>query len=118
MHLDNNSIKDKISNIGKKIGQTLFQAGQKAIIDPLTPIEIQSLGLKAAQYVARSSNPLETLARLSQDFPKYAKSISAIELDKDFEEEIMENQASFLRSGLNAVWLNGKGLEFSQVDPF
>lgn len=111
-------LKDKISNIGKKIGQTLFQAGQKATIDPLTPAEIQTLGLKAAQYVAKSSNPLEALTRLSQDFPKYAKSVSAIELDKDFEQEIMDNQASFLRGGSNAVWLNGKGLEFHQVDPF
>jgi UDP-glucose:glycoprotein glucosyltransferase len=84
----------------------------------LTPAEIQSLGLKAAQYVAKSSNPLETLARLSQDFPKYAKSISNIELDKDFEEEILSNQMTFVRSGMNALWLNGKGLEYSQVDPF
>lgn len=84
----------------------------------MTPNEIQTLGLKAAQYIAKSSAPLETLTRLSQDFPKYAKSISAIELDKDFEQEIMENQASFLRGGSNAVWLNGKGLDFNQVDPF
>jgi UDP-glucose:glycoprotein glucosyltransferase len=58
------------------------------------------------------------LTQLSQDFPKYAKSISAIELDRAFEEEVLENQASFLRAGLNAMWLNGKGLEFSQIDPF
>ncbi|KAG2196556.1 hypothetical protein INT47_010395 [Mucor saturninus] len=115
---DESSIKDKISNIGKKIGQTLFQTGQKATINPLTPTEIQTLGIKAAQYVAKSSNPLETLTRLSQDFPKYAKSLSDVELDRDFEQEISENQASFLRGGSNAVWLNGKGLDFNQVDPF
>lgn len=104
--------------MGKKIGQTLFQAGQKAKVEPLTSTEIQSLGLKAAQYISKSSNPLETMARLSQDFPKYAKSISDITLDKEFEEEILNNQMSYVRSGMNAIWLNGKGLENSQVDPF
>ncbi|KAI9244442.1 UDP-glucose:glycoprotein glucosyltransferase-domain-containing protein [Helicostylum pulchrum] len=112
------SIKDKLSGFGKKISQSLFHADQKATIDPLTPAEIKSLGLKAAQYVARSSNPLETLTKLSQDFPKYAKSVSEVELDAEFEQESINNQMSFLRSGLNAVWLNGKGLDYSQVDPF
>lgn len=112
------SIKDRISNIGKKVGQSLFHSGLKAAIEPLTPAEIQKLGLKAAQYIAKSAHPLETLTQLSQDFPKYAKSITAIELNHDFEEEVLDNQASFLRAGLNAIWLNGKGLEYSQVDPF
>lgn len=74
--------------------------------------------MKAAQYVAKSSHPLETLTKLSQDFPKYAKSISEVELSRDFEQEIAKNQMSYLRQGLNAVWLNGKALEFNQVDPF
>lgn len=112
------SIKDKLSGFGKKISQSLFHADQKATIDPLTPVEIKLLSLKAAQYVARSSKPLETLTKLSQDFPKYAKSVSEIELDAEFEQEITNNQMSFLRSGLNAVWLNGKGLDYSQIDPF
>lgn len=96
----------------------MFQTDQKPTIESLTSTEIHSLGLKAAQYVATSTNPLETLSRLSQDFPKYAKSISALDLDVKFKEEILDNQASFVRSGMNAIWLNGKGLEHSQTDPF
>ncbi|RCI03876.1 hypothetical protein CU098_007561 [Rhizopus stolonifer] len=112
------SIKEKLSKMGRKIGQSLFHTNQKAKIDPLTPAEIQKLGLKAAQYVAKSTNPLETLTQLSQDFPKYAKSVSEVELDVAFEKEVIENQHSLLRAGLNAIWLNGKGLEYSQINPF
>lgn len=56
--------------------------------------------------------------QLVQDFPKYAKSISELDVDIELEEEILDNQHSFLRAGMSAVWLNGKGLEFSQLDPF
>ncbi|KAI8366128.1 UDP-glucose:glycoprotein glucosyltransferase-domain-containing protein [Blakeslea trispora] len=111
-------LKNKWSNMGKKIGQTLFQMDKKAKIEPLTPAEIKKLGTKAAQFVATSAHPLETLIDLAQDFPRYAKSISQVQLNSEFEQEIMENQQSFLRAGLNAVWLNGRGLEFDQIDPF
>ncbi|CEP14268.1 hypothetical protein [Parasitella parasitica] len=112
------SIKDKISNMGKKFGQSLFQATQNEAIEPVTPSEIHRLGFKAAQYVSKSSNPLTTLNQLVQDFPKYAKSVSELDIDTAFEEEILDNQLNFLRAGMSAVWLNGKGLEFSQMDPF
>ena len=112
------SFKEKVSNMGKKMGQSLFHTEQKSTIDPVTPKEMHDIGLKAAQYIAKSSNPLETMTRLSQDFPKYAKSIAAITLEKKFKEKIMVNQRSFLRAGMNAMWLNGKGLELSQIDPF
>ncbi|KAI8639247.1 UDP-glucose:glycoprotein glucosyltransferase-domain-containing protein [Parasitella parasitica] len=111
-------IKDKISNAGKKFGQSLFQATQKEAIEPVTPSEIHRLGFKAAQYVSKSNNPLATLNQLVQDFPKYAKSVSELDIDTRFEEEILGNQHNFLRAGMSAVWLNGKGLEFSQLDPF
>ncbi|KAL9537626.1 hypothetical protein MBANPS3_011610 [Mucor bainieri] len=112
------NIKDKIANMGKKLGQSLFQATQKETIEPVTPGEIHRLSFKAAQYISKSSNPLATLNQLVQDFPKYAKSVSELDVDIELEEEILDNQLNFLRSGMSAVWLNGKGLEFSQMDPF
>ena len=111
-------LKDKVSSMGKKIGQALFQTDKKAKMEPLTAAEIQSLGLKAAQFVATSTDPLQTLTQLAQDFPRYAKSISQVHLKPELEQEIQENQQSLLRAGLNAVWLNGRGLEFNQIDPF
>ncbi|KAI7903194.1 UDP-glucose:glycoprotein glucosyltransferase-domain-containing protein [Cokeromyces recurvatus] len=112
------TIKNKVLNMGKKFEQSLFHTTQKATISPLTPSEIHKLGFKAAQFVAKSSKPLETLNQLIQDFPKYAKSISDIELDTQFEKELLDNQLEVLRAGMNAVWLNGRGLEYSQLDPF
>lgn len=113
-----NQIKDKVANIGKKIGHSLFQTKDEPTIEPLTPSEIYQLDYKAAQFLANSNKPLETFVQLLQDFPKYAKSISQVEINRPFEEELMDNQGSFLRAGMNAVWLNGKGLEHSQLDPF
>ncbi|CAO0792615.1 unnamed protein product [Mucor circinelloides] len=112
------NIKDKITNMGKKLGQSLFHATQKETIEPVTPGEIHRLSFKAAQYISKSSNPLATLNQLVQDFPKYAKSVSELDVDIELEEEILDNQLNFLRNGMSAVWLNGKGLEFSQMDPF
>lgn len=104
--------------MGKKLGQSLFQSEEKPKIEPLTSNEIFKLDYKAAQFLANSNKPLETFVQLLQDFPKYAKSISQVDINPKFEEELVENQASFLRAGMNAVWLNGKGLEYSQLDPF
>mgnify|MGYP001220039734 CR=1 FL=1 len=104
--------------MGKKLGQSLFHATQKETIEPVTPGEIHRLSFKAAQYISKSSNPLATLNQLVQDFPKYAKSVSELDVDIELEEEILDNQLNFLRNGMSAVWLNGKGLEFSQMDPF
>jgi UDP-glucose:glycoprotein glucosyltransferase len=112
------NIKDKVVNMGKKLGQSLFQSEEKPKIEPLTSNEIFKLDYKAAQFLANSNKPLETFVQLLQDFPKYAKSISQVDINPKFEEELVENQASFLRAGMNAVWLNGKGLEYSQLDPF
>ncbi|KAI8968326.1 UDP-glucose:glycoprotein glucosyltransferase-domain-containing protein [Mycotypha africana] len=115
------SMKDKMAHVGKKIAKSassLFESGQLETIEPVTPVEIHRLSFKAAQYVARSNKPLEILTELLNDFPKYAKSLSEIDLDESFAEEIIDNQLHFLRAGMNAIWLNGKGLEFNQVDPF
>ncbi|KAG1175838.1 hypothetical protein G6F70_003865 [Rhizopus microsporus] len=111
-------LKEKLLNFGKKLNHALFDTTEEANIQPLTPSEISQLGLKAAQYIAKSNNTLETMSLLAQDFPKYAKSISMIELDKEFENEVLENQYSSVQGGLNAVWINGKALELRQVDPF
>lgn len=111
-------MKEKLLNFGKKLNHALFDTTEEASIQPLTPSEISQLGLKAAQYIAKSNNPLEIMSLLAQDFPKYAKSISMVELDKEFENEVLENQYSSVQGGLNAVWINGKALELRQVDPF
>ncbi|KAI9283208.1 UDP-glucose:glycoprotein glucosyltransferase-domain-containing protein [Sporodiniella umbellata] len=112
------TIKEKLTTFEKKIGRVLFNTPGKAAIEPLSSSDIETLGLKSAQYIAKSNNPLETMVYLSQDFPKYAKSISEIELDDDFVQEITTNQQMSFREGSNAIWINGKALEMNQMDPF
>ncbi|CAO3699789.1 unnamed protein product [Rhizopus stolonifer] len=111
-------IKEKISSFGKKLNHVLFDASEKATIEPLISSEIETLGLKAAQYIAKASDPLETMSHLAQDFPKYAKSISDIVLDEEFKQEVLKNHQMSFQGGSSAVWINGKALEMSQVDPF
>ncbi|KAL0092862.1 glycosyltransferase family 24 protein [Phycomyces blakesleeanus] len=107
----------KVSSFGRKVGHNLFETS-KTTIAPLTPEEIEKLGLKAAQFIITAENPFEALIHLSQDFPKYAKSISQIEMDDERVHEFKENQASMIRGGTNAIWFNGQSVEVEQVDPF
>jgi UDP-glucose:glycoprotein glucosyltransferase len=97
-----------------KFGPVLF-FGTKELFYLLWDLDI---GLKASQYIAISENPLLTMEQLSQDFPKYAKRISKIDVNSVFEEEITENQMGSLQGGMSAVWINGKPLEDNQIDPF
>ncbi|KAI8978045.1 UDP-glucose:glycoprotein glucosyltransferase-domain-containing protein [Pilobolus umbonatus] len=112
------SSKNTKDKADKKSGQSLFSSGEEAKIEPLTPKEIETIGLKAAQYVAASEDPLLTMTQLTQDFPKYAKDLSAIELDESFKKEILENQKASIEPGMNAVWFNGRVIDESKVDPF
>ncbi|KAI8384821.1 UDP-glucose:glycoprotein glucosyltransferase-domain-containing protein [Radiomyces spectabilis] len=109
------SIKSTLTGFGKKISQRLFEE-TKPTIEPLTPKEIRDLALKATQFVALSENPLSSLTQLSQDFPKYAQSISQIELEEKFRS--VNDPESPLHPGLNAMWLNGLEVDMDKVDPF
>lgn len=84
-------------------------------IDHVWTIE---LGLKAAQFVQNAKDPMSALVQLSQDFPRYAKSVSRLTLQKPLVEEVIHNQRLLTESGLNAFWLNGRPIEPEDLDPF
>lgn len=84
-------------------------------IDHVRTIE---LGLKAAQFVQNAKDPMSALVQLSQDFPRYAKSVSRLTLQKPLVEEVIHNQRLLTESGLNAFWLNGRPIEPEDLDPF
>jgi UDP-glucose:glycoprotein glucosyltransferase len=76
------------------------------------------IGVQAAQLIADSPNALNTLKRLSQDFPKYAASISRRVVTKsEIRDEIQANSRK-ARPGINALWLNGANVEDTQMNPF
>ncbi|CDH57110.1 udp-glucose:glycoprotein glucosyltransferase [Lichtheimia corymbifera JMRC:FSU:9682] len=111
------SVKGKLASIGKKISQTLFE-DTPSKIEPLSKDEIKELGLKATQFVQNAKDPMSTLVQLSQDFPRYAKSVSGLTLQKPLVEEVIHNQGLLRESGLNAFWLNGRPIEPEDLDPF
>ncbi|CAG8633054.1 10485_t:CDS:10, partial [Funneliformis mosseae] len=86
-------------------------------IKPLITNEIRELGLKAAQFIISSSDPLSALAHLSQDLPKYSYHIAQLSLNSSLKDEITINKNS-LSLNTNTFWLNGLKLVPDSVDPF
>ncbi|CAG8531718.1 10008_t:CDS:10 [Diversispora eburnea] len=86
-------------------------------IKPLKAGEIKSLGVKTAQVILESKDPLKTLTQLSQDFPKYSHYISQVPLSYSLGQEIGMNQENS-RLEPNSFWLNGLVINPLSVDPF
>lgn len=85
---------------------------------PLSSSEVSRLGLNTAQYVADSKDPLDTLVKLSQDFPKYSSMIAAHNISDNLQREIRTNRLEMLPPGVNALWINGVQIDPRQIDAF
>ncbi|KAG8905722.1 hypothetical protein FRC01_008250, partial [Tulasnella sp. 417] len=86
---------------------------------PLTNDELTALGFKTSQVILESSDPLTTLKQLSQNFPKYATSIShrVNPLNESIVVALGENMRK-VQSGANMVWMNGRPLQPTDMNPF
>ncbi|TFK19735.1 hypothetical protein FA15DRAFT_759842 [Coprinopsis marcescibilis] len=83
----------------------------------LTKEEIEDLGAKAAQLIASSPSPLDTLLQLSQDFPRYATSLARrVSANSSISDELHANSLKAKR-GVNVLWLNGVAVENHDVEP-
>ncbi|KAJ5492577.1 UDP-glucose:glycoprotein glucosyltransferase 1 [Penicillium diatomitis] len=85
---------------------------------PLSASELSRLGLNTASYVMDSENPLETLLRLSQDFPKYSTAIAAHNASEELRQEIHINRGRMIPAGYNVMWINGMQIDERQIDAF
>ena len=56
--------------------------------------DLKNLGLQAAQRIAKSSDPLRSLADLSQNFPNLVSSLSKSKVDDFVKQEVVSNQKS------------------------
>ncbi|GAB7352647.1 hypothetical protein MBLNU459_g3014t3 [Dothideomycetes sp. NU459] len=90
------------------------QAPEGALVDddvsdlkPLSASELLRLDMKASSFVMDSSDPLNTLLRLTQDFPKHSAAMSAGNVSEDFRKEHLKNRETFLPAGYNIIWING-----------
>jgi UDP-glucose:glycoprotein glucosyltransferase len=92
--------------------QTDLTDEEVADLKPLAASELENLGINAASFVTNSERPLDTLLKLTQDFPKHSASLVNRNATDEFIEEHTANRELFLQSGFNVMWINGV-----QVDP-
>lgn len=70
------------------------------------------------KLISVSLNPLRTLLELSQNLPKYATALARrVTFEDDLREEVLGNHAK-AQPGINAVWLNGAGVDEKFMDPY
>ncbi|CAG8939330.1 unnamed protein product [Penicillium salamii] len=85
---------------------------------PLSASEVNRLGLKSAAYVMDSTDPLETLIKMSQNFPKYSSIVASHDHSGELAQEIRHNRVKMLPGGYNAMWINGVQMDTQQIDAF
>ncbi|KAK4613296.1 UDP-glucose:glycoprotein glucosyltransferase [Fulvia fulva] len=85
---------------------------------PLSQSELKRLGVKAASFVMGSEKPLDTLLRLSQDFPKHSSSIAATNISHEFLQEHIGNRDVILPPGYNVMWINGVQMMPRDIDAY
>jgi UDP-glucose:glycoprotein glucosyltransferase len=74
--------------------------------------------MNSAAYVMDSEDPLSTLLKLSQNFPKYSSVVAAHNATKELRNEIRVNRARMIPPGYNVMWINGVQIDARQVDAF
>jgi UDP-glucose:glycoprotein glucosyltransferase len=87
-------------------------------LQPLSASELNRLGLKSAAYVMDSTDPLETLIKMSQNFPKYSSIVASHDHSGEMVQEIRHNRMKMLPGGYNAMWINGVQMDSRQIDAF
>ncbi|KAF1828876.1 hypothetical protein BDW02DRAFT_511256 [Decorospora gaudefroyi] len=102
----------------KPIGTGLDEEGEVADLKPLSKDEVSDLGLKAASFVTQSEQPMDTLMKLVQDFPKYSSIIAAHNASGDFLNEHIKNREQLLPTGYNVIWINGVQIPARDVNPY
>lgn len=93
-----------------------FEDEEFADLKPLSSSELFSLGLKASSFIMQSDNPLDSLVKLSQDFPKYSSAVASHNVSKDFAAEHEFNRDQFAPAGKNIVWMNGLQITDRQME--
>lgn len=102
----------------KPLSTGLDSDDEVADLKPLSKDEVSDLGLKAASFVMQSDEPLDTLLKLVQDFPKYSSIIAANNATDEFVAEHTGNREQLLPTGYNVIWINGVQVPAREVNPY
>jgi len=93
-----------------------FEDEELADLKPLSSSELFGLGLKASSFIMQSEDPLDTLVKLSQDFPKYSSAVASHNATDEFVAEHKYNRAQLVPGGHNIWWMNGLKLVERQIE--
>ncbi|KAI0073110.1 glycosyltransferase family 24 protein [Panus rudis PR-1116 ss-1] len=84
----------------------------------LSSEELLQIGFQATQLIHDSDQPLATLKRIAQNFPKYASSVARrVVVDDNLQNEVTENHAK-AQPGVSMMWLNGVVVPEKDINPF
>lgn len=88
-------------------------------LKPLSSSEVSRLGVNAANFVMASDDPLGTLQKLCQDFPRHSSAIARFNTTSESPEDFPYQSKDFvLPSGYNIMWINGAQMSSRHVDAF
>lgn len=102
----------------KPMDTSLNDEEDVADLKPLSKDEVSDLGMKAASFVMQSEEPMNTLLKLVQDFPKYSSIISAHNASDAFVKGHTKNLDQWLLGGVNLISINGLNIPARDVNPY
>ncbi|KAI0150628.1 UDP-glucose:glycoprotein glucosyltransferase [Xylariaceae sp. FL1272] len=111
------TVADSDENVAS-LESVLDQEDDLTDLKPLSTKELANLGLKAGSFIMESEDPLETLIKLTQDFPKFSTSVASRNASEEFVKEHRWNRAVAAPAGINVLWMNGVQIMERQIDPF
>ncbi|PWZ00761.1 hypothetical protein BCV70DRAFT_200024 [Testicularia cyperi] len=95
-----------------QIGASSHESDSSVAAGSLSDEEIAGLGLKAAELIIGSPDPLRALRELSQNFPSYAASLARSDKfaghnAKELVEAVLDLGSRRIEPGGSEVWING-----------
>lgn len=104
----------------KAQGIELEEDEEVADLKPLSASEVSNLAVDAASFVLNSENPLDTLQKLVQDFPKHSSAIAAHNTSAEFLQKLDEERMSgnVPPALYSLMMINGVQISPRDVNPF
>jgi UDP-glucose:glycoprotein glucosyltransferase len=115
---DEGDKKDKKEKRLEESKQASLQDEEVDDLRPLSASELADLSVKASSFVVGSEDALESLLKLTQDFPKHSSSLVTQNVSTEFLEEHMNNRELFIPQGFNILFVNGVQYDPRKVDAF
>lgn len=116
--IDDREAGEVISKVEERTSASTLLDEDVADLKPLSSSELLKLDMKAASFVMNSADPLETLLKLTGDFPKHSAAIAATNISDGFRNEHVANREVFLPHGYNVIWINGVQVLARDFDGF